>query len=324
MGVDAAAFRAALAQWPTGVTIVTTLHDDGSWQGMTASSFSSVSLDPPLVSVCLARSVHSHDVLAKAGVFAVSILAKDQADLGQRFARYDPAHPDRFAGGTWTTAETGCAVQPEAMGWLDCRVVHRYDGGDHTIFVGEVVAADTPRQSSPLLYHSRTWGQLADVLPDHVLLTDLDLFSPDCPDLSVPVTDIAPGVAALRAVPDLYARPRMVVTGAFDLAPSAVADAVGALMAEAPVEVVLADTTGTAIPIAVRETCREILARGRAVPVAVRLTDESGYGQANLLVALKSGVHRVDVGARALPRSTVEHLARGLDLVVIDTTGGNP
>jgi flavin reductase (DIM6/NTAB) family NADH-FMN oxidoreductase RutF len=169
--VDPTTFRDVMAQWPSGVTVVTTLVD-GAWHGMTASSFSSVSLDPPLVSVCLDRRLYSHGLISKAGVFGVNVLAKDQAEVARVFAGMVPGVEDRFAGESWTTAETGTPLLDSALGWLDCRVVHEYPGGDHTIFVGEVVAGHAARRTAPLLFHSRGWGQFADVLPDVATLAD--------------------------------------------------------------------------------------------------------------------------------------------------------
>ncbi|MFI0350261.1 flavin reductase [Actinomadura sp. 9N407] len=172
MTVDAQTFRAVLGQWPTGVAVVTTTAGDRR-HGMTASSFSSVSLDPPLVLVCLARDIHTHELIERSGVFAVSFLGKDQAAVGHRFAGRDPG--DRFAGQPWTPAPTGAPVLGGALAWLDCRVAHAYPGGDHTIFVGEVLAAEVCRRTAPLLFHSRAWGQLADPLPDEVTLADTGL-----------------------------------------------------------------------------------------------------------------------------------------------------
>nr|WP_301539797.1 flavin reductase [Nocardioides sp. zg-DK7169] len=161
-----------MAQWPSGVTVVTTLAADGSRIGMTASSFSSVSATPALVSICLDRKLYTHDQIAQAGCFGINVLAKDQIEVGRRFAGMVKDCPDRFAGEEWSTAETGVALLDSALGWLDCRVVHQYDGGDHTIFVGEVLAANAARRSAPLLYHARGWGQFADVLPEVATLAD--------------------------------------------------------------------------------------------------------------------------------------------------------
>src|SRR6478609_11574937 len=171
--VDPATFRDVMAQWPSGVTVVTTLVD-GVRHGMTASSFSSVSLDPPLVSVCLDRRLYSQGLISEGGVFGVNVLAKDQAEVARRFAGMVPglAVEDRFESESWSTADTGVPLLDSALGWLDCRVVHEYPGGDHTIFVGEVVAGHAARRTAPLLFHSRGWGQFADVLPDVATLAD--------------------------------------------------------------------------------------------------------------------------------------------------------
>lgn len=170
--VDPVTFRSVLAQWPSGVTVVTTLAEDGRWHGMTASSFSSVSLEPPLVSVCLDKKLYSHQLIEESGVFGVNVLAKDQGETARVFAGMVPEVEDRFAGDEWTTAETGVPLLPGALGWLDCRVLHAYDGGDHTIFVGQVLAGQAARRTAPLLFHSRGWGQFADVLPDVATLAD--------------------------------------------------------------------------------------------------------------------------------------------------------
>lgn len=173
--VDPATFRDVMAQWPSGVTIVTTLDADGVRKGMTASSFSSVSLTPPLVSVCLLKTLYTHKLISDSGVFGVNVLAKDQQDVARKFAGMVPGVEDRFEGESWTVAETGVSLLDDALGWVDCRVVHEYDGGDHTIFVGEVVAAHNARRSAPLLFHSRGWGQFADVLPDVATVADTGL-----------------------------------------------------------------------------------------------------------------------------------------------------
>ena len=308
--MDAAAFRAALGQWPTGVALVTTVHA-GSWHGVTASSFSSVSLEPPLVSVCLARTAFVHDLVRGSGVFGVTVLGKDDTELGRRFARYDPA-VDRFAGQRWDTAATGAPLLADGLSWLDCSVAHAYDGGDHTIFVGEVLAAATPRVTSPLLYHSRTWGQFADQLPDEVVVT-----GDRQDDLVVDVADpgsVARAAATLHRRADLHERPRLLVADAFRVTPTDLADAVRELARLAPAEVVLVDADGSATPVQVREACREAVPAARPVGVAVRLSDAGGLGQACLLTALKSGVSRLDLSGEDLPHDSVARLVTSLGL----------
>lgn len=307
--MDAATFRAALGQWPTGVTLVTTAVD-GQWYGVTASSFSSVSLDPPLVSVCLARSAFAHDLVLASGAFGVTILAKDQAELGQRFARFE-AGVDRFEGASWETASTGSPLLSQALGWLDCVVEHAYSGGDHTIFVGRVESAATPRTTSPLLYHSRTWGQFADQLPGEVAVS-----RPAESDLVVDARDaesLERAALLLHLRADLFDRPRVLVDGAFDVEPAALGAALAPLAQLAPAELVLVDS-GTATPLRVRETCREAVLHAKPVPVAVRLSAAGGLAQANLLTVLKSGVSRLDSGGDSPSLPDIARLVASLDL----------
>lgn len=175
--VDPTTFRDVMSQWSSGVTVVTTLTADGRWHGMTASSFSSVSLDPPLVSICLTKTLYTHDLLHASGGFGVNVLAKDQVEVGRRFAGMDSDVSDRFAGESWTTDRTVVPLLDSALGWFECRLVHAYLGGDHTIFVGEVIGGHAARRSAPLLFHSRGWGQFADVLPDVATLSDHGIVS---------------------------------------------------------------------------------------------------------------------------------------------------
>lgn len=178
MSVDHDTFKAVMGQWPSGVTVVTT-HDAEGPAGMTASSFSSVSLEPPLISVCVARHLAMHERLSKAGHFAVNILPKHGIEDGMRFAGMLPDVTDRFDGITTHKAETGSPILDGMLGWVDCRCWAQYDGGDHTIFIGEVLDAGIDRTASPLLYHSRSWGQFADVLANEVTLGDAAARSPD-------------------------------------------------------------------------------------------------------------------------------------------------
>jgi flavin reductase (DIM6/NTAB) family NADH-FMN oxidoreductase RutF len=203
MSIDAESFKQVMACWPSGVTVVTTATGE-AWHGMTASSFSSVSLEPPLVSICIAKHVTSHDLIAASGIFAVNILARGQVDLGKRFAGMIPGVVDRFEGIDCATATTGSPLLVDALGWVDCAVERRVDGGDHTIFVGRVLAAGVGDAAPPLLYHSRSWGQVADLLPETASITDLTLAVPQVVALddprwaSVACGLVAAGVRDLR------------------------------------------------------------------------------------------------------------------------------
>ena len=157
MSINTDTFKQAMSKFATGVTVVTTLYQDKPI-GITASAFSSLSLEPPLVMINLSKHLFTHKVIADSGVFAVNILGAHQKELGLRFAGLLPGVEDRFAGIEVDTAVTNCPILPNAIAWVDCRVWEMYDGGDHTIFVGEVLAAHAGEVAdTPLLYHSRLW-----------------------------------------------------------------------------------------------------------------------------------------------------------------------
>lgn len=159
MTVDVAAFRETLAQWASGVTIVTSAHA-GARAGITASSFTSVGIAPPRILVCVAKRLYTHELIAGSGSFAVNILTREQQAWGMRFAGQMPEREDRFFDMAVTTAVTGAPILPAVLGWLDCRVHQAHDGGDHTIFVGDVVACCAAPAGSPILYYHRNWHQL--------------------------------------------------------------------------------------------------------------------------------------------------------------------
>jgi flavin reductase (DIM6/NTAB) family NADH-FMN oxidoreductase RutF len=163
MSIDVQSFKNTLAHWASGVTVVTT-QVDGHPVGITASSLTSVSLDPPQILICVARKLYTHQAIEQSGVFAVNILGADHLEWGMRFAGMMPEHHDRFAGIELQQGVTGAPILSDVLGWLDCRVRNAYDGGDHTIFVGEVLAAGSTEERSPLLYFNRTWRQLDEEL----------------------------------------------------------------------------------------------------------------------------------------------------------------
>jgi flavin reductase (DIM6/NTAB) family NADH-FMN oxidoreductase RutF/DNA-binding MarR family transcriptional regulator len=147
--IDAKSFRQALGQFPTGVTIVTAACGERHL-GMTANSFSSVSLDPPLVQWSVAKSAPSHDAFLQADGFAVHFLGADHRELALRFAGRST---DKFAGIAHAPGVTGAPLLTELAPIFECRTWARYPGGDHTILVGEVVRL-VERSHDPLLFHS--------------------------------------------------------------------------------------------------------------------------------------------------------------------------
>ncbi|MCA9949899.1 MAG: hydroxymethylglutaryl-CoA lyase [Anaerolineales bacterium] len=156
MPINTDTFKQAMSKFATGVTVVTTLYQDTP-VGITVSAFSSLSLDPPLVMINLGKHLFTHKVIAGSGVFAVNILGAHQKEMGLRFAGMLPGVEDRFAGIAVDTAVTNCPILSDALAWVDCRVWEMYDGGDHTIFVGEVLDVYAGEADTPLLYHSRLW-----------------------------------------------------------------------------------------------------------------------------------------------------------------------
>ncbi len=151
-GFTAADFRAALGGFATGVTVLTTRGDDHAY-GMTANAFSSLSLDPPLVLVCVKSGAEGSGHVDQNGVFAVNILAADQEALSRHFASKDrPRGRDAFRGIGHRTAVTGSPVLDGVVGYLDCRLHERRSVGDHEILIGEVLALDSTNRE-PLLFH---------------------------------------------------------------------------------------------------------------------------------------------------------------------------
>jgi len=135
---DASAFRRALGQFTTGVTIITTRTPQGQVLGFTANSFNSVSLDPPLVLWSKDMHAGSLTVFRDSPRYAVNVLSQHQLELAQRFASRDASHAERVDGIVWRGGSTGAPVLSGCCAWFECFNRSRYEEGDHVIFVGEV------------------------------------------------------------------------------------------------------------------------------------------------------------------------------------------
>jgi flavin reductase (DIM6/NTAB) family NADH-FMN oxidoreductase RutF len=161
--------RRALAQFATGVTIVTTRAADGTPVGMTANSFASVSLDPPLVLWSLSRSAASFEAFRAARGFRVHVLAADQLDLAKRFATRGA---DKFALGSWQHVAGQPPQLQGCVAWFECATRSQHDEGDHVIFVGRIESLGAPG-GVPLIFHdSRYVTDLAEApLPKSMLKT---------------------------------------------------------------------------------------------------------------------------------------------------------
>ena len=155
-GVGPQAFLRACAQFSTGVAIATVLDAAGAPHGMTINSFTSVSLSPPLVLVCIDHKARILDHFLTCEFFAINILRENQQTLSERFAR--PGE-DRFGAVEWYPGETGMPLIPDALATLECAVFQRTPAGDHTILLGEVVSA-VRHDGRPLVFFSSSYQSL--------------------------------------------------------------------------------------------------------------------------------------------------------------------
>ncbi|MEM7207172.1 MAG: flavin reductase family protein [Pseudomonadota bacterium] len=139
--IDPIELRRALGAFMTGVTVVTTIDSQGAPTGFTANSFTSVSLDEPLVLFCLACKSMNREIYLNAGKFAINILAEDQQQISWTFA--SPKVEDRFSGVGWNSAETGSPILDGSAAWFDCVLHETVEAGDHVIVIGRVLAFDS-------------------------------------------------------------------------------------------------------------------------------------------------------------------------------------
>ncbi|MET0858614.1 MAG: flavin reductase family protein [Telluria sp.] len=150
--VDPAQFRLALSQFATGVTVITTRLADGSFRGLTASSFNSVSLNPPLVLWSLGEGANSMPVFSGNSHYVINVLAAGQAELAERFSRRS-ANP--FADTDYELSRTGQPILKGVAAWFECHNRSRYPEGDHVIFVGEVEECAVHPQPALIFHHGR-------------------------------------------------------------------------------------------------------------------------------------------------------------------------
>jgi len=163
--LDEKSMRNSLRFWATGITIVSVAHN-GAQHGMTVNSFTSLSLDPPLVLVSLEQGTRTHEMVADAGIFAVTLLSLAQEGLSERFAGRESENSDRFLDLEIITLDSGNPILAEGLAYFDCRLQASHSAGSHSIFIAEVLAAGdlTAAQSedSPLVYYNRNYRRLAD------------------------------------------------------------------------------------------------------------------------------------------------------------------
>ncbi len=155
--LDPNLFRNACSKFATGITIATTTDASGRPHGLTANSFSSVSLEPPLVLVCIGTRSAVHETFFSATAFAINILSEQQRWLSEQFAS---SGADRFSGVEWTPGPLGSPWLDDSLAQLECRTYERHPAGDHTILLGRVEAVRIESDGAPLIYFSSSYRSL--------------------------------------------------------------------------------------------------------------------------------------------------------------------
>jgi 3-hydroxy-9,10-secoandrosta-1,3,5(10)-triene-9,17-dione monooxygenase reductase component len=152
VGIDPTAFREVLGRLPTGVVVITAFGPEPT--GLAANSFTSVSLDPPMVLFCPARSSSTWPTIREAGRFCVNVMAYHHGEVTRRFSQRGI---DRFEGVAWHPRETGPALD-EAAAWIECTIADELPAGDHTIITADVVAIEAAAEIAPLVFHRGRYG----------------------------------------------------------------------------------------------------------------------------------------------------------------------
>jgi flavin reductase (DIM6/NTAB) family NADH-FMN oxidoreductase RutF len=155
--IDESEFRRIMGHFASGVAVVTSCRDDGSPCGLTVSSLASLSLDPRLMLICVENAADSRACIEAAGAYAVNVLEEGKGEaLARRFAASERG--DKFTGVAYHPEQTGAPVLDDALAWMDCRVAEVLPGGDHTVFIGEVLRGEA-REGTPLVYYRGGYGR---------------------------------------------------------------------------------------------------------------------------------------------------------------------
>lgn len=162
MDSDPEDLRQVMRNWASGVTVVTAASG-AVRHGMTVSSFTSISLEPPRVLVSLEKSSRTHHLALESGFFGITILSSEQQAISDRFAgRIRELDENRFDGLVIKTLSSGAPFISGSLAFLDCRIAHTYDTGTHTLFIGDVIAMHSEPSAKPLLYFDRRYHNLVN------------------------------------------------------------------------------------------------------------------------------------------------------------------
>ena len=157
--------RDLMAQFATGVTVVAARHGP-LLAGMTANAIATISIDPPILMASIALKAETHIAIVGSHAFAASVLADDQQALAECFSQPTTAVKlTRFCDAAWHEAETGSPILEGALAYFDCRLLERHAGGDHTLFLGEIVAAGFRNDAAPLLWYGSRYRRLSPEAP---------------------------------------------------------------------------------------------------------------------------------------------------------------
>jgi flavin reductase (DIM6/NTAB) family NADH-FMN oxidoreductase RutF len=157
--MDSEALRGVMRVFPQGVVVVTAAAPGGEPRGITVSSFTSVSLTPPLVLICILKEAQAHEAIDEAGSFVVNILAEDQGALSDHFARTKLTSAEQFRTVSYRKQDGSAPLLDGCLGYLECKVVDRIAQADHTLFIGEVQSGNGAEDGKPLVFFSRQyWG----------------------------------------------------------------------------------------------------------------------------------------------------------------------
>jgi flavin reductase (DIM6/NTAB) family NADH-FMN oxidoreductase RutF len=158
MAIEKNELRRVMGHFATGVTVITSIRSSGEIHGLTANAFTSVSLIPPLLLVCIDKKAESYPCFDESKIFTVNVLAADQEALSRRFA---VTGGDKFEGVSYKVGANGAPILDGALAYLECKVTEKIDGGDHTIYVGEIEQAET-KEGKPLLFFRGGYRELGD------------------------------------------------------------------------------------------------------------------------------------------------------------------
>ena len=160
--LDPEKLRAAMRAWSAGVAVVTAMHE-GNKHGATVNSFTSISIEPAMITISLQKSARTHELISKSRAFGLTILSAEQSKISDLFAGKMTEVEDRFAGLQTQTLVTGSPLIVGGLAWLDCRVMETFTAGNSTLFIAEVLAAQNTGNGQPLIYHSRIYWKLSQL-----------------------------------------------------------------------------------------------------------------------------------------------------------------